>query len=327
MQADWASLPPPLLQQVLWLALGDLAPLHLPLFLRPDTREDAHARSHAAAIANLAAVCRAWRAAAAAALGSGGPATWRVDVQRTAGVDLLRLEHLRVAFLNLRRLTWSEADNGAGCEALLTSPAFQTASGRHLTSIVGVPERLAPLLAGFPNLAAVGLAEDYTSTAFGVAGMGARSHLACMRLRPLHCLPLLRRLTLELGAADLASLPPQVDELVLMEVDRVVLPAGIQGASVADRLLTVAEAAGEEPRRGVRRLGRHCWPIQARCRPLGRASGSLAPWQQLLTAGLPAGSSIASATGQADPRLPACPTAPCRPGQAHCARQQRQHRL
>lgn len=244
MQADWASLPPPLLQQVLWLALGDLAPLHLPLFLRPDTREDAHARSHAAAIANLAAVCRAWRAAAAAALGSGGPATWRVDVQRTAGVDLLRLEHLRVAFLNLRRLTWSEADNGAGCEALLTSPAFQTASGRHLTSIVGVPERLAPLLAGFPNLAAVGLAEDYTSTAFGVAGMGARSHLACMRLRPLHCLPLLRRLTLELGAADLASLPPQVDELVLMEVDRVVLPAGIQGASVADRLLTVAEAAG-----------------------------------------------------------------------------------
>lgn len=249
MQADWAGLPPPLLQQVLWLALRDLAPIRLPLFLRPGTTAGAEARSHATAIAKLAVVCRAWRAATSAALGCAGLATWRVDVQQTT-VDLLQLERLRVVSLDLRLLTWSETDEGAACEALLISPSFRAASGRHLTCIAGVPERLAPLLTGFSNLVAVGLAEDYSSTAFGVAGQGEKSHLACMRLRPLHSLPLLRALTLELGVADLAGLPPQVLDLVLVEVDRIVLPAGTPGASVADRLLAAAAAVGEGlPRR------------------------------------------------------------------------------
>lgn len=247
MHADWAGLPPPLLQQVIWLALRDLAPVQLPLFLSPTTTAAAVARSQAAAIAGLATVCRAWRTATAAALGTTGLATWRVDVQHTAGVELLQLERLRVAALDLRLLTWSEADGGAACEALLASPTFRAASRRHLSTITGVPERLAPLLTGFPNLTAVGLAEDYASTAFGIAGQGAKSHLAPMRLRPLHSLPLLRALTLELGLADLSSLPPSVAELALVEVDRILLPAGSRGASVADRLLATAEAAGGRP--------------------------------------------------------------------------------
>ncbi|KAL4437265.1 hypothetical protein ABPG75_004404 [Micractinium tetrahymenae] len=141
-------------------------------------------------------------------------------------------------------LTWAEADGGAACEALLSSAAFRAAAGPHLASVAGVPERLAPLLADFPSLAAVGLAEDYTSTAFGLAGQGAKSHLAPMRLGPLCQLPLLQSLTLELGVAGLSSLPPKVTELALTEVDRIVLPAGTSGASVADRLLAAAAAAG-----------------------------------------------------------------------------------
>ena len=73
------------------------------------------------------------------------------------------------------------------------------------------------------------------------------------QLAPLHGLPQLRCLQLELGVVELAGVPPQVRELRLVEVDRLALPtaqrqweqAQRQGASIADRLLAAAASAGE----------------------------------------------------------------------------------
>lgn len=237
---DWANLTPPLLQAILWSALEEPSCFHLPFFLSERTKEAAAAQLENAALSRLACVCRRWRAAVAAAVAT--RATWAVAVQRCSlATELLHLEQLRVASLDLRLPTWSEVGGGTACEALLSSATFQRQSGQSLTAVAGIPERLGPLLAAFPNLESVGLAEDYESTAFGVAG--GKSHLAPMQLAPLLQLPCLSRLLLELGVVDMAQLPPQVSELTLVEVDRIVLPPA-PGTSVTDRLIAVAEAAG-----------------------------------------------------------------------------------
>ncbi|PSC73618.1 hypothetical protein C2E20_3074 [Micractinium conductrix] len=181
-----------------------------------------------------------WRTALCAAVER--QATWTVTVQRHAAVDLPRLEPLRVAALDLRALTWAEQGGGAACESLLRSPSFQASSAPHLRSAVGVPERLAGILAaGFPRLEAVGLCSDYDSEGFGQAG--GKGHLAPMALAPLAPLRALRALSLELGVADLAALPPGITSLTLMDVDRIVLPPA-EGASVTDRLMEVVATAG-----------------------------------------------------------------------------------
>ena len=87
---------------------------------------------------------------------------------------------MRVAALDLRALTWAEQGGGAACESLLRSPSFQASSAPHLRSAVGVPERLAGILAaGFPRLEAVGLCSDYDSEGW------AREEVAL----PLACFP------------------------------------------------------------------------------------------------------------------------------------------
>lgn len=106
--------------------------------------------------------------------------------------------------------------------------------------LAGIPEHLAAALPGFPNLESVGLAEDYASTAAHL------SHSAAMQLAPLGALRALRALQLELGIVALAAVPRQVAHLRLVEADRLALPRGAAGVSVADRLLAAAAAQGLE---------------------------------------------------------------------------------
>lgn len=277
--ADWAGLHPPLLQSILQHVLGHEV-LQLPSYLAPTTAEAATARRQQAAIAAFSLVCRQWRTAAAAALQQW---TWAVAVQRAAeqAADALtpQLEQLAVASLDLRRLTWSESGSAAA-EALLHSAAFRRRSGGCLRRAVGIPERLcSALAAGFPNLEAVGLSEDYNSTD------AHQHHSAPMHLAPLAALPLLRTLQLELGIVELGGLPPQVRRLQLVEIDRLVLPPA-PGASIADRLLAAAAARGE-PAWGAC-LQADAWDVaEVLSAPAGAAAGAaLVLWRHRLALAL-----------------------------------------
>ncbi len=237
--ADWAGLHPPLLQSILVHVL-DHQMLQLPAYLAPGTAEAAAACRQQAAVSAFALVCRQWRQAAAAALQQ---CAWAAVVQRAAESAAAalpgQLEQLAVASLDLRRLTWSESGGSVAAEALLLSPAFRSRSSALLRHAVGVPERLcAELAAGFPALESVGLSEDYDSTD------QHQHHSAPMHLAPLAALTRLHTLQLELGIVELAAVPPQVRQLQLTEIDRLVLPPA-PGASIADRLLAAATAQGE----------------------------------------------------------------------------------
>ncbi|PRW45400.1 glutamate carboxypeptidase [Chlorella sorokiniana] len=238
MAADWAGLHPPLLQSVL-MHVMDHQVLQLPTYLAAGTAEAAAVRRQQAAIAAFALVCRQWRQAAAAALQQ---CAWAVAVQRAAGSAASalpsQLEPLAVASLDLRRLTWSESGGSSAAEALLLSRAFRSRSSGCLRCAVGIPERLcAELASGFPALDTVGLSEDYDSTD------AHKHHSAPMQLAPLAALSQLRTLQLELGIVELAAVPPQVRQLQLTEIDRLVLPR-VAGASIADRLLAAAATQG-----------------------------------------------------------------------------------
>ena len=95
---------------------------------------------------------------------------------------------------------------------------------------------MAPSLAAFHSVEAVGLTEGCGSTA-------GEAHGAPMELAPLRSLRRLRRLQLERGIVDLAALPPQVQQLTLVEIDRLMVPP-VPGTSIADRLLAAAETHG-----------------------------------------------------------------------------------
>lgn len=162
MEHIWADLPSSLLQQIM-LACLPSEPLHFNRLLLPGSPDAAAAAAEQRVITVFSSTCRAWAAAAAQALQL---AAWSVKAQcpAAAAADLLeQLGERRVAALDLRWLTWSEACGSGVAEALLSS--LQRRSGACLQSAVGVPERLcAALAAGFPGLATVGLSEDYAST-------------------------------------------------------------------------------------------------------------------------------------------------------------------
>ena len=233
---DWAGLHSPLLQRCFLLALGKQT-FQFAHYLRGDSAEGAACREEQAALAALACVCRRWRQQLEHLLEHG--ITWSVTVQRcppTRPEFPDELGRKAVAELDLRWLTWQDM-SATGCSAwLLISDRFRWRSGACLRAALGIAEALAPSLAAFGRLEAVGLMEDYVSAA-------GKAHGAQMELAPLRGLQHLRRLQLERGIVDLAALPPPVQELVLFEVDRLMVPPA-PGASIADRLLAAAEAHG-----------------------------------------------------------------------------------
>ena len=242
-EACWDDLHTPLLSAVLLRLLspaGAADPLlQWPHALLPGTAEASAARWQQAAIAAFSLVCRAWRRAAHVALQQ---CTYCMTVQQlgldTAGLAL-QLAQVTVSSLNLRLPTWGEEGGGAAAEAVLCSAGFRARSGLALRAALGVPERLvAALAAGFPRLEAVGLAEDYSSTD------AKPYHSAPMHLAPLAALPRLERLQLELGIVELVALPAQVRHVQLTEMDRLMLPPSVVGASIADRLLAAVAAQG-----------------------------------------------------------------------------------
>jgi hypothetical protein len=234
--SDWAGLHSPLLQRCFLFSLGKQTFQHAN-YLRDDSAEAAACREEQAALAALACVCRRWRQQLEHLLEHG--ITWSVTVQRcppTRPEFPDELGRKAVAELDLRWLTWQDM-SATGCSAwLLISDRFRWRSGACLRAALGIAEALAPSLAAFGRLEAVGLMEDYVSAA-------GKAHGAQMELAPLRGLQHLRRLQLERGIVDLAALPPPVQELVLFEVDRLMVPPA-PGASIADRLLAAAEAHG-----------------------------------------------------------------------------------
>ena len=241
--SDWAGLHSPLLQRCLLLAL-DKETLQSPCYLADGTPEAAAANKEQAALAALACVCKCWREQvqhlrAHQLTWAVTVQTWPYTIQDGQYLDELEFAAVAVAALDLRWLAWQHLDSAPYVARLLVSDGFRQGSRASLHTAWGISEALAPSLAAYRSLESVGLIEDHISTA-------GKAHGAPMDLAPLRCLQHLRRLQLECGIVDLAALPPQVQQLTLVAIDRLVVPP-VPGTSIANRLLAAAEAHGALP--------------------------------------------------------------------------------
>ena len=189
---------------------------------------------------DFALVCRHWREAVRLALGL---TTWNfIANYKGVGRHTPRFLKLRAA---LQTLPVVESDLRLFDDAaapLLLEPAVVSKQAATLRSATmqDTESNLSKLASSYPHLESLCLLECPVRFPDPPGRYTSYSRMADM----LGCLHRLRRLQLEGGVVDLAALPPQVRELKLLSVDRLVLPPGARGEAVTDRLLDVAEARG-----------------------------------------------------------------------------------